>query len=80
MRNYNSILLILVFVLFLNACNTKNQKAKDNDTQPLVEDPYFGYKTPGLTPQIFVLNSLSKDDWQLGGGFAEDTGEVYFVN
>ncbi|WP_109301033.1 alpha/beta hydrolase-fold protein [Aquimarina sp. AU474] len=37
MRNYNFIILILVFTLFLNACNTKKQKVNDPDFPGLTE-------------------------------------------
>ncbi|WP_271767873.1 alpha/beta hydrolase-fold protein [Aquimarina algiphila] len=37
MRNYNFIILILVFTLFLNACNTKKQKVNDPDVTRLTE-------------------------------------------
>ncbi|TSE04197.1 alpha/beta hydrolase-fold protein [Aquimarina algiphila] len=37
MRNYNFIILILVFTLFLNACNTKKQKVNDPDLTRLTE-------------------------------------------
>ncbi|WP_282079160.1 alpha/beta hydrolase-fold protein [Aquimarina algiphila] len=37
MRNYNFIILLFVFTLFLNACNTKKQKVNDPDLTRLTE-------------------------------------------
>ncbi len=37
MRNYNFIILILVFTLFFNSCNTKKQKVNDLDFASLTE-------------------------------------------
>ncbi|WP_254514266.1 hypothetical protein [Aquimarina sp. EL_43] len=79
MRNYNSILLMFVFTLFLNACNTKNQKAKDNDTHPPVKDSYLGQKPPGLTPEVFAPGIVSTEHRDLSAFFTPDMKEFYFT-
>lgn len=79
MRDYNLIILILVFTLFLNACNTKNQKAKDNDF-PILENRYFGQKPPGLTAEIFAPEIIATEDgFESDVKFSPNMKEVYFV-
>ena len=79
MRNNNFIFLILVFALFLNACNTKNQKAKDNDS-PITKETYFGQKPPGLIPEIFAPGIVSINGRFEGAvSFSPDLEEIYFA-
>jgi hypothetical protein len=68
MKKYNFIPLILVFAIFLNACNTKKQKSKDNDFLVL-EDRYFGQKPPGLIPELFAPDIVSPEGNFEGGKF-----------
>lgn len=77
MRTSYFIILTLVFSLFLNACNTKNQKAKDDDS-PIVENRYFGQKKPGLIPVLFAPAIVSPDGLFEGGNFSPDMKEYYF--
>jgi len=78
MRNNNFIVAIFVFALFLNACNTKNQKSKDSDL-PTIESPYFGQKPPGLIPEIFAPGIISVNGrYEHGISFSPDLDEVYF--
>ena len=77
MKNYNFILLILVFALFLNACNTKKQQSKDSDS-PTIESPYFGQKPPGLIPKLFAPEIVSPEGLFEGGSFSRDMKEFYF--
>ena len=55
MKNYNFIFLLLVFALFLNACNTKNQKAKDNGLPTLEVLEHKAYEMPRT--QVIPINS-----------------------
>ena len=71
-------ILILVFALFLNACNTKNQKSKDSDL-PTIENPYLGQKPPGLTPEAFAPDIVSMEYYESGGTFTPDMKEFYFI-
>ncbi len=77
MRTSYFIILTLVFSLFLNACNTKNHKAKDYDS-PIVENRYFGQKKPGLIPELFAPAIVSPDGLFEGGNFSPDMKEYYF--
>lgn len=77
MRTNNFIILILVFSLFLNSCNTKNQKANDNDS-PKIETAYFGEKPPGLIPKEFAPEIVSPEGLFEGGKFSPDKKEYYF--
>ena len=78
MRNYNFIFLVLVFIFFLKACNTKNQKVKDNDS-PITKEIYFGQKAPGLNPEVFAPGIVSINGRFEGAiPFSPDLKEMYF--
>ncbi len=78
MRNDNFIFLILVFAMVLNACNTKNQKVKDNDS-PITKEIYFGQKPPGLNPEVFAPGIVSINGRFEGAiSFSPDLEEMYF--
>lgn len=70
--------LILVFVMFLNACNTKKQNSKVNHS-PTKVSPYFGQKPPSLIPEIFAPSFVSINGRGEGSiSFSPDLDEVYF--
>ncbi len=48
MKNYYFIFLILVFALFLNACNTKNQSAKESDSPTVEAIQHKPFEIPGI--------------------------------
>lgn len=70
--------LILVLTLFLNACNTKNQKVKDTNL-PTIDAAYFGEKPPGLIPIVFAPDIVSPEGLFEGGSFSPDMKEFYFT-
>jgi len=74
MRKCNYLFLILVWALFLNACNTKNQTANDNE-EPPTEDLYFGLKPPGIIAEPFAPGI----GWELGEMHDKDLEEFYFT-
>jgi len=71
------IILLIELALFLNACNTKNQRSKDNDS-PTIETVYFGEKPPGLIPKQFAPDLVSPDGLFEGGRLSPDRKEYYF--
>ena len=71
-------ILILVFALFLNACNTKKHNSKDSDS-PTTEGAYLGQKQPGLTPEPFAPGIVTTDNWEVSGVFTPDLKEFYFI-
>jgi len=74
MRNYNAILLIVVFAMFLNACNTK----KDSDART-TEGSYFGQNPPGMTAEIFAPGTVSVNGrYEYAVSFSPDLDEMYF--
>ncbi|MEP0266292.1 hypothetical protein [Dokdonia sp.] len=77
MRNYNFIILILVFTMFFNSCNTEKQKVNDSDF-PRLEDPFFAQKPPGLIPEIFAPRIVSTAHSELTTAFSPDVKEIYF--
>ena len=77
MKNYNFIILILVFTMFLNACNTKKQKVNDSDF-PRLAHPFFGQKPPGSIPEIFAPRIVSTEQGDVGDTFSPDVKEIYF--
>ena len=77
MRNYNFIILASVLMLFLNACNTKNQKANEPDF-PRLEPPFFAQKPPGAISEVFAPRIISKAQNELEPAFSPDVNEIYF--
>ncbi|MDY8137276.1 hypothetical protein [Aquimarina sp. 2201CG5-10] len=77
MKNSNFIFLVLVFTIFLNACNTKKQESKNNDS-PTIVSPYLGQKPPGLTPEVFAPGIVSTEHHEWGFKFSPDMKELYF--
>ncbi|MEM0933588.1 MAG: hypothetical protein AAGJ12_14055 [Bacteroidota bacterium] len=78
MKNFKLILLLLVLTIFVNACNTKNQKANDSDF-PAMENRYFGQKPPSLIPELFAPDVLSQDGNLEEITYAPDMKSCYFV-
>lgn len=72
-------ILIVIGLLFLNACTSKNQKVNDHDS-PLIEDHYFGLEPPGMTAEPFVLGDLSQKGWELGGIHDPYMEEFYLIS
>lgn len=54
-------ILTLVVAIFLNGCNTKKEKEKDNEF-PILENNYFGQKPPGLIPELFAPGIVSTEE------------------
>lgn len=77
------LILILVFALCLNACNTKKESAKDSDSPPEsygnIESPYLGQKPPGLTPEPFAPGIVTTKHSETGAFFSPDMKEFYFI-
>lgn len=72
-------ILIFVFALFLNACNTKKQNSNDSDSTT-IESSYFGQKPPGLTAEIFAPGIVSINGRREGSiSFSPDLDEMYFT-
>ena len=67
-------ILMIVLALFLNGCNTQNQKAIDNEAQS-IEDLYFGLKPPGIIAKPYEPDI----EWELGEMHDQDMEEYYFT-
>ena len=62
MKNNLIKILILAFILFINACKT--EKSKTSDTISSVEDTlYFGQKPSGLVPELFAPGIVSTEEY-----------------
>lgn len=73
------LILILVFVLFLNACNTKKQNSKDSNSTS-IENHYLGQKPPGSTAKIFAPGIVNTDAFrEVEGMSGADMNSFYFV-
>ncbi|MDF2157118.1 hypothetical protein [Algoriphagus sp. CAU 1675] len=68
----------LVFLAFLSACKIEKSETKKNDSST-EENLYFGYKPPGLTPEIFIPKRSASEDWKLGNKDSLDMQEFYFT-
>ena len=78
MRNYNFIVAVLALTVFLNACAPKKQRAIDSNSLT-IENPYFGQKPPGLTPELFAPGVISLNGrYEYGISFSPDLDEVYY--
>ncbi|AXT20028.1 hypothetical protein D7030_02595 [Flavobacteriaceae bacterium AU392] len=78
MRNYNSIIVVLALISFLNACNPKKQESKKNDSL-IIESPYFGQKPPGMIPEVFAPGIVSLEGRNEAAiSFSPELDELYF--
>lgn len=69
---------MLVSALFLDACNTKNQKSKESHTS-ITEASYFGQEPPGMIAEIFAPGVVSLEGrYEHGISFSPDFDEMYF--
>jgi hypothetical protein len=71
------IILILVGILSLQACNSKKQ-TKGNDV-PTIENPYLGQKPPGMMPIPFAPGLVSTEIYEYSSAFTPDMKSFYFV-
>lgn len=75
--------ILLVSVLFLNACNTKKQQSTDEDASSNdaanTVTTYFGQKPPGLTPEPFAPGIVATEHYEYGSTFSADMNEFYYV-
>ncbi|WP_298475549.1 hypothetical protein [uncultured Maribacter sp.] len=78
MKNLAIKLSVLTFTILITACKTEAPETIENDAST-VENPYFGYNTPGLTPEIFVPKTDTSKDWQLGREDSLNMEEFYFT-
>ncbi|AOT08672.1 PD40 domain-containing protein [Pseudoalteromonas luteoviolacea] len=69
---YHSIPLVLLAVAFSNAVYSKNKL-------PSIEGPYFGQTPPGMTPEVFAPDIVSKEHRDWTGWFTPDMKEYYFT-
>lgn len=76
MKKIRFIVLGLVCMLFLNACNTNNQKSKEKSIK---KSTYLGQKPPGTTPIPFAPGIVSTEIYEYDGAFAKDIKAFYFI-
>ena len=78
MKNHIIKFLILIFVIFLNACKTEKANPKGNDSST-EENFYFGQKPPSTIPEIFAPEIISINGrYEHGISFSPDLSEIYF--
>ncbi|MFY0630933.1 MAG: PD40 domain-containing protein [Flavobacteriaceae bacterium] len=65
--------LIVICIIALVACNTKNKEAQT------IDKPYLGQKPPGLTPIPFAPGLVSTEIYEYDGAFASDMKAFYFI-
>ena len=69
---------VLVFILFLSACQTDKSTTNENDSSAK-ESLYLGQEPPGLTPKPFAPGLVTTQGWEYGGVFTPDLKEFYFI-
>ncbi|OUS02863.1 hypothetical protein A9Q86_02100 [Flavobacteriales bacterium 33_180_T64] len=73
----NHFILVLLGVLCLVACNSKDNKLSSADTSNF-ENIYLGQKPPGLIPELFAPEIIKTEFRQAAGIFTPDLKEFYF--
>ncbi|PCJ94744.1 MAG: hypothetical protein COA50_10125 [Flavobacteriaceae bacterium] len=76
MRNYLILFFTLVFIVLFYSCDSKKSEESNSSIE---ENIYFGYKPPGLTPEIFIPKKNTSQDWKLGNEDSLDMQEFYFT-
>ncbi|WP_299685534.1 hypothetical protein [uncultured Dokdonia sp.] len=79
MRNNIIRFLVLIFIIFLNACKTEKSNTND-DNSSTNEFLYLGQKPPSLIPEIFAPGVISIDGRNESNiSFSPELDEVYFT-
>lgn len=78
MRNHFILFFTLIFIISQYSCDSKKSKLEESNLSTK-EDLYFGYKPPGLIPEIFVPKKSPSADWKLGSQDSLDMQEFYFT-
>ncbi len=79
MKNHIIKFSVLIFVMFLSACETKKSNINEGDSSAK-ENSFFGQKPPGLIPEIFAPGIVSIDGRFEGTvSFSSDLTEMYFA-
>lgn len=71
-------ILILLWALLLNACDTEKQSLTTRNSITK-ESPYLGQIPPGLTPEPFTPDVIIRENWQISGVFTPDLEEFYYI-
>ena len=69
---YPSMVLLLSSLMMSSAVQAQ-------DELPVLEGPYLGQETPGLTPKTFAPGIISTKGWEMSGAFTPDMKEFYFI-
>lgn len=69
------IILILVSLLTLTACNNK----KEASPLAIQENDVLGQKAPNTVPEAFAPGLVTTPRWEYGGVFTPDMQEFYFI-
>lgn len=77
MRNYYIIIVTIGLAFFLATCDTQKNKSNKSDF-PILKGPYLGQKPPGITPEIFGPNIISKNMHVANISFSQDEKELFF--
>jgi hypothetical protein len=75
---YQTVILQLALILFLSACNKKENNIKDIVT-PDNESLYPGQNLPGLIPEAFAPDIVCTEFYEYSGTFTPDMKEFYFI-
>ncbi|MBN3520242.1 hypothetical protein JYB62_09525 [Algoriphagus lutimaris] len=78
MKNSIPYTLLIAIVLFTYACKTETSEGSQADSST-EKNLYFGYKPPGLIPEVFVPKNQTTEDWKLGNPDQLDMNEFYFT-
>ncbi len=74
------LILILVFGLFLNACNNNKETSTEPESITVDDSSYLGQKPPGLIPELFAPGTVSTtNNLEIEGVFAPGMKEFYFT-
>ena len=70
---------ITIFIALLISVLVLSSESYSQDEFPVLEGPYLGQKTPGLTPEAFAPGVVSTAGWEVSGVFTPDLKEFYFI-
>ena len=70
-------LLLLVFTMFLSACNNRVKKGK-NSNSLTTETSYLGQNPPSLKAEVFAPGIVTTEHMEFFGSFTPDLKEFYF--